>query len=463
MSEQSTALLNTFRVHYHRLVARVEATIQNGDDSTVVARIGDEADELLRAITEQIQTNISLLQSDIQAQYRDVIDHSHHGHPIVMQQAHTGGPGRPSYIIDPDFLAWAYSLRSTSSISRFLGQTYDSLILEQGSQCFMACYVHLEVFERFRIRRRTYSVPGPNSLWHHDGQHRLIRWGIVIHGFIDGYSRLIVGLRAHNNNRGQTVLDLFLEAAQDYGVPERIRGDHGIENILIAAWMEAHCTSRRSPYIWGRSVHNVRIERLWVDVTAQVGSHWHEAFIQLELHHGLDINNPQHLWLLQTLFLPVVNEQLSFFSEGWNQHRIQIRDGPNRSPADMFAFDMLTNGVRRSQLPFPEISEAEMTDEELEEYGVDWEGLDEDRLLLSLRQATPIDEAPTSWIGRIGPPDNLNQVHVEQPPAPSNQLLVTSLNNYISQCIIADESIPVSQLWELALGEARRLFGSDLF
>ena len=27
------------------------------------------------------------------------------------------------------------------------------------------------VFERIRIRRRVYSVPGPNSLWHHDGQH----------------------------------------------------------------------------------------------------------------------------------------------------------------------------------------------------------------------------------------------------------------------------------------------------
>ncbi|TDL14094.1 hypothetical protein BD410DRAFT_705387, partial [Rickenella mellea] len=27
------------------------------------------------------------------------------------------------------------------------------------------------VFQRIRIRRRVYSVPGPNSLWHHDGQH----------------------------------------------------------------------------------------------------------------------------------------------------------------------------------------------------------------------------------------------------------------------------------------------------
>ncbi|KAJ7913422.1 hypothetical protein B0H13DRAFT_1508395, partial [Mycena leptocephala] len=43
------------------------------------------------------------------------------------------------------------------------------------------------VFQRIRIRRREYRVAGPNSLWHHDGQHGLIRWGIVIHGFIDGY------------------------------------------------------------------------------------------------------------------------------------------------------------------------------------------------------------------------------------------------------------------------------------
>jgi hypothetical protein len=27
------------------------------------------------------------------------------------------------------------------------------------------------VFQRIKIRRRKYTVPGPNSLWHHDGQH----------------------------------------------------------------------------------------------------------------------------------------------------------------------------------------------------------------------------------------------------------------------------------------------------
>jgi hypothetical protein len=38
------------------------------------------------------------------------------------------------------------------------------------------------------INRRPYKVTGPNSLWHHDGQHGLIMFGFVIHAFIDGFS-----------------------------------------------------------------------------------------------------------------------------------------------------------------------------------------------------------------------------------------------------------------------------------
>jgi hypothetical protein len=38
-----------------------------------------------------------------------------------------------------------------------------------------------------KIERGCYSVPRPNHLWHIDGHHKLIQWGIVIHGVIDGY------------------------------------------------------------------------------------------------------------------------------------------------------------------------------------------------------------------------------------------------------------------------------------
>ena len=42
------------------------------------------------------------------------------------------------------------------------------------------------------VARRSYNVPSSNSLWHIDGLHCLIRWRIVVHGGIDGFSRRIV-------------------------------------------------------------------------------------------------------------------------------------------------------------------------------------------------------------------------------------------------------------------------------
>jgi len=40
-----------------------------------------------------------------------------------------------------------------------------------------------------KIKRREYRVSRPNALWHIDGHHKLILWGIVIHGCVDGFSR----------------------------------------------------------------------------------------------------------------------------------------------------------------------------------------------------------------------------------------------------------------------------------
>jgi hypothetical protein len=131
--------------------------------------------------------------------------------------------------------------------------------------------VHL--FSRRAITRRSYHVAGANSLWHHDGQHGtprmsknssnthlllvdlgLIRWNIIIHGFVDGKSRFCVGLRVSGNNKAATVLDVFLEACRRYGIPSRMRGDHGTENIEVAIWMETNRGPNRGSYIWGRYV-----------------------------------------------------------------------------------------------------------------------------------------------------------------------------------------------------------------
>ena len=77
-----------------------------------------------------------------------------------------------------------------------------------------------------------------------------------MHCFIDGFSRYVLGFQASNNNRSETVLQVFLEqVVRRYGLPSRVRGDHGTENIGVAAYMNERRGSDRGSYIWGRWVY----------------------------------------------------------------------------------------------------------------------------------------------------------------------------------------------------------------
>lgn len=73
-----------------------------------------------------------------------------------------------------------------------------------------------------------------------------------MHGFIDGYSRYITGLRPHNNNRAVTVMNLFRQIVHVHGLPSRVRGDHGVENVDVARFMVEARGHGRGSYIWGR-------------------------------------------------------------------------------------------------------------------------------------------------------------------------------------------------------------------
>jgi hypothetical protein len=252
---------------------------------------------------------------------------------------------------------------------------------------------------------------------HHTG---LIRWKIVIHGFIDGKTRLIVGLRANNNNRARTVLELFHESTAVHGVPSRIRGDHGTENIEVARWMDTN--QGVGHYIWGRSVHNTRIERLWVDVTRGLGKKWKDLFVDLEAHHGLNVDLPAHIWLLHHLFLNDINEDAIAWAEYWNSHKMVIPGERSQTPHEMFFLSMIRDGVRG--LTGDEINTAD-DDIDGSEYGIDWEALHE----IAIRQHHDA-QSHGEYVSNpfeLGP-KTLTHVPCDAPPCPLNPHQLVSLN-----------------------------------
>jgi hypothetical protein len=160
------------------------------------------------------------------------------------------------------------------------------------------------------------------------------RWNIVIHGGIDGYSRVITFLKASNNNRSATVFQSFVTAVTQYGTPSRIRTDCGGENTDTHSFINIYRGEGRGSGIKGKSVHNQRIERLWLDMWENVASQYHELFTFLETEGILHSSNDQHLWALHYVYLPRINQSLDIFLKQWNNHK--LRTEHHKTPLKLF-------------------------------------------------------------------------------------------------------------------------------
>lgn len=93
----------------------------------------------------------------------------------------------------------------------------------------------VELRRRRRLIRGRYYSNGPNQNWHIDGYDKLKPYGLAISGCIDGFSRYVIWVEvSYTNNNPDVIAGYFMDAVlQRGGGPERVRMDHGTENVNV--------------------------------------------------------------------------------------------------------------------------------------------------------------------------------------------------------------------------------------
>ena len=199
-----------------------------------------------------------------------------------------------------------------------------------------------EMRKRKTIRRRVYQSNGIHHVWHMDGWHKLIKYGLVIHAAVDGGSRYVVFSHCSSNNQANTVLRWFLGGCEELEViPGSIRSDKGGENVQVYRFMMMVYNDDSSCFKASSSCHNQPIERNWRDMRNSTMQPYKDFFLLLE-SLGMDVDNVIHMFCLHYLFVPRINESLQEFRSSWNNHGISTER--YKSPLSILYTESASNG-----------------------------------------------------------------------------------------------------------------------
>ena len=106
----------------------------------------------------------------------------------------------------------------------------------------------------------------------------------------------------------------------------------GSENYDVIWWMFNHPLTSQGhvSFIAGKSSHNQRIERLWVDIFHRCTLVHYEFFHYLLDNGFLDRNGSLHIYTLSFVLLPRMNSHLELFIDSWNEY--PMRTEGNMTP-----------------------------------------------------------------------------------------------------------------------------------
>ncbi|XP_063063721.1 uncharacterized protein LOC134456267 [Engraulis encrasicolus] len=190
-----------------------------------------------------------------------------------------------------------------------------------------------------RLRRRSYSVPGPNYVWHMDSYDKLSPFGIGVNGCIDGFSRHIIWMEANSTNSNPCVIAAYFTQAVSKlgGCPKILRSDHGTENVhanrLQTFLREDDTGEVHGPpcVIQGRSTANQRIESWWGMYRRQNVDYWRDVFREFQATGDFS-GDFIDKGLVQFCFLKIIQDELDTVVQMWDSHRIR----PGRNGRDLY-------------------------------------------------------------------------------------------------------------------------------
>ncbi|EFP79746.1 uncharacterized protein PGTG_06067 [Puccinia graminis f. sp. tritici CRL 75-36-700-3] len=180
------------------------------------------------------------------------------------------------------------------------------------------------------LKRRVFKTPGPNFIWSADGHDKLKKFGITIYGFIDAWSRKILGLFVHvTNNDPRHIGYYYLQLVKrEGGIPRRTTTDKGTETIQMAGHQinlteefNHECPDPSQSHLFTKSTHNQKIECLWSQMMKQYNCELINHLFEAIEKDCYDPNDPVEYLLFIYLWVPLLQQGLDDWTNNYNNYK----------------------------------------------------------------------------------------------------------------------------------------------